>query len=211
MSFEIDHIVLAARSLEEGVTFVEEALKIKASPGGKHASVGTHNALVSLTQKRYLEVIAIDPEVSQAPRVRWFGLDEPQMQAHLESGPKLVSYVVRATEIPVDLRFFPKLDPQPAKRGDFSWTFGFTADGRRPGMGALPYFISWDAGSAHPCERLPAAHIGLERIEIALPCAPSVEMAMRPLKLSEVRFVDSPKFGLSAYLQSGERTVVFSG
>jgi Glyoxalase-like domain len=211
MSFEIDHIVMAARTLEEGVAFVEEMLKIKAAPGGKHPSVGTHNALVPLTQKRYLEIIAIDPEVSVPPRVRWFGLDEPELQAKLASGPKLVAYVVRATEIPMDLRFFPELDPQPAKRGDFSWTFGFTADGKRPGMGALPYFISWDAGSAHPCERLPAAQIALNSIEISLPCAPSVQMAMNPLGVSEVRFVDAPKFGLAAQLREGERTFVLEG
>jgi hypothetical protein len=209
MSYELDHIVIAARTLEEGVAYVEAAMALKVSPGGKHASVGTHNALVPLLRRRYVEIIAIDPAVAVPRRVRWFGLDEPEVKSKLETGPKLVAYVVRAAKIPNDLRFFPKLDPQAATRGDFSWTFGFTADGKRPGMGALPYFIAWDAASAHPCDRLPAAQFDLQSIEISLPCAPSVQMAMNPLELSEVKFADAPKFGLRTTLTSGATTVIF--
>ncbi len=209
MSFELDHIVLAASTLEEGIAFAEASLQVKVLVGGQHVNVGTHNALVPLVGRRYLEIIAIDPQASAPTRVRWFGLDEPALQAKLESGPKLVAYVVRSATIPTDLRFFPKLDPQAAQRGDFSWTFGFAADGKRPGMGALPYFIAWDAASPHPCDRLPEAQWALDSIEIALPCAPSVQMALRPLALADVQCVDAPKFALHAHLRSGGRSVVF--
>ncbi len=207
MSFELDHIVLGARTLEDGVRYVEKALGVGVSPGGKHANLSTHNALVPLTNRRYLEIIAIDPDAPPPTRTRWFGLDDPVVQMHLESGPKLVGYVVRSPSIPTDLRFFPKLDPQAAARGDFAWTFGFTADGKRPGMGALPYFIAWNATSAHPCDRLPAAQIGLNFIEISLPCAPSVQMAMNPMQLNEVRFVDAPEFALRASLRVGDQEI----
>ena len=211
MNFELDHIVLAARTLDEGVRFVEHTLGVSVSPGGKHANLGTHNALLPLANRKYLEVIAVDPDAPPATRTRWFGLDDPAVQVSLESGPKVVGYVVRSASIPTDLRFFPRLDPQAASRGDFAWTFGFTADGKRPGMGALPYFISWDAASAHPCDRLPAAQIELNFIEISLPCAPSVQMAMNPLELKEVRFVDAPKFSMRAALRVRDQDIWLEG
>ncbi len=211
MSYEIDHIVIAARTLEEGAAFVAAKLGIAASPGGKHASVGTHNVLVPLLRRRYLEIIAIDPAASTPLRTRWFGLDEEAVNAKLALAPTLMAYVVRAPAIPQDLRMFPALDPQPAKRGDYSWMFGFTADGKRPGMGALPYFIAWDAGSKHPCDALPAPQWDLTDFEITLPCAPSVNMALSPLALPLVRLTDGTGFALKATLTCGAKTVTFEG
>lgn len=90
MKRELDHIVVAARSLEEGSAWVEAALGVKMLPGGKHALMGTHNRVLSIGNGRYLEVIAIDPEAPPPARPRWFGLDEPATRARLERGPVLL-------------------------------------------------------------------------------------------------------------------------
>ena len=45
---EIDHIVLGARTLEEGTAFVTRLLGVKPQPGGKHEGAGTHNLLLGL-------------------------------------------------------------------------------------------------------------------------------------------------------------------
>jgi hypothetical protein len=211
MNFEIDHIVLAARTLNEGAAFVRERFGFEPSPGGKHAGLGTHNLLVPLQRRRYLEIIAIDPDAPPPSRTRWFGLDDPIMQARLKEGPTLAAYVVRCTVIPEDLRFFPKLDPQPAERGDFKWTFGFPVDGIRPGRGALPYFIKWGPTSKHPCDVLPEAQFDLKTIEICLPCAPSVAFALEPLTIAELMLTDSPGFALKATLNASGKTVVLEG
>jgi hypothetical protein len=211
MNYQLDHIVVAARSLEEGAVLLRDQLGVEPEAGGKHASVGTHNTLIGLQNRAYLEVIAIDPDAPAPSRVRWYGLDEAAVRSALETGPKMIAYVVRCDAMPQGLRMFPKLDPQSVARGDLRWTFGFTADGRRPGMGALPYFIAWDASSAHPCDRLTATPWAIDTIDIALPCAPAVQMTLEPLGLDAiVKCVDAPAFALSVVLRNGSRTVRLS-
>ncbi|MEY4341937.1 MAG: hypothetical protein RL541_1441, partial [Pseudomonadota bacterium] len=41
----IDHLVVAASSLAQGVAWCEDQLGITPGPGGEHALFGTHNRL----------------------------------------------------------------------------------------------------------------------------------------------------------------------
>ncbi len=199
MKIELDHIVLAAQTLEEGIAFVRERMGVTAVLGGKHTGLGTHNALVPLLRRRYLEIISIDPAPAEpVTQTRWFGLDDPALRASLETGPKFVGYAVRAAEIPADLPGFPALAPKSATRAAFRWTFGFTADGTRPGGGALPYFIAWHAGSAHPCDTLPAPTWNLTAIHIRSPEAAQLRLALAPLGLVEVQASAGEAFALEA-------------
>lgn len=96
MSPAVDHLVVAARTLEEGSRYVSSALGVALEPGGKHESMGTHNCLVRLSDTSYLEVIAIDPDASPPSVPRWFALDDPRMQRRLGRHPALVTWVVQA-------------------------------------------------------------------------------------------------------------------
>src|SRR5438270_709897 len=57
----LDHLVVAAATLEEGEDYVETRLGARPLRGGRHVAMGTHNSLLKLGEKTYLEVIAIDP------------------------------------------------------------------------------------------------------------------------------------------------------
>lgn len=59
----LDHITVVARSLDEGVAHVCDALGIKMPSGGAHPAMGTHNRLMALGPGFFLEVIAVDPDV----------------------------------------------------------------------------------------------------------------------------------------------------
>ena len=101
MTAQIDHLVIAANTLEEGVTWCESTLGITPGPGGEHPLMGTHNRLFSIATAQYpsayLEIIAINKEAACARKQgdkRWFDLDNETLQRSLkQNGPQLVHFV----------------------------------------------------------------------------------------------------------------------
>ena len=91
-----DHLIVAATSLEQGVRWIADKLGVQPQSGGKHVTMGTHNALLRIGPRLYLEIIATDPAGVVPARPRWFDLDEPRMRATLAEGPALIHWVARA-------------------------------------------------------------------------------------------------------------------
>src|SRR6184192_3542862 len=76
----LDHILLGSNDLDRGIAFVEEHTGVRAAFGGVHPGRGTENALLSLGERRYLEIIAPDPKqagVEQYPVIT--KLAEPRL------------------------------------------------------------------------------------------------------------------------------------
>ena len=65
MRAQLDHLVIAAASLAEGVAWCEATLGLTPGPGGSHPLMGTHNRLLNIASaafpQAYLEIIAIEP------------------------------------------------------------------------------------------------------------------------------------------------------
>jgi hypothetical protein len=154
-SVAFDHLIVAAQSLADGCDFIEARLGVRPQLGGKHAAMGTHNALVGLGPRQYLEVIAIDPEGQAPARPRWFDLDEPRMRASLAEGPRLIHWVARTDDIETAKARCP-IDPgvvHPIKRGALSWRITIPDDGHLPGAGLVPTLIQW-SDATHPSDQL---------------------------------------------------------
>jgi hypothetical protein len=175
---EVDHLVAAARTLEEGVAWCEATLGVVPEPGGRHATMGTHNRLLDVSSARhprcFLEIMAIDPSAAPPRRVRWFDLDAPALQRALRAGPRLVHWVARTTEIATSAEWLRSEGQDPGQatvvermtpRGLLRWRITLREDGRRPADGAMPLLIEW--GEEHPCDTLADSGVALERIEIA--------------------------------------------
>jgi hypothetical protein len=152
----LDHIVIAAASLEEGAAWVAKTFGVRTQPGGKHARMGTHNRLLNLGGGTYLEIIAIDPEGEQPAQPRWFGLDSSELQSQLAQGPALIHWVARSDDIERDAAQSPVPlgTIHPMERGDLRWRITIPADGHLPGDGLVPTLIQWDVDD-HPAKRLP--------------------------------------------------------
>ncbi len=205
---ELDHLVVAARSLDEGAAWLAARLGIAPDPGGRHAGFGTHNALVRLGSDVYLEVIAADPQEPEPGRPRLFGLDEATTRALLERGPRLLHWVARTRDLPAARREMAAAsDVDPAaiglgvqmRRGDLAWILSVAADGSRPPAG-LPSLIDW--GSApHPCSRLPDRGAVLERLEIAAP-APTLAALAALRRGARIAFTESASARLTAHVRT---------
>jgi len=70
----LDHLVYAASELEQAIQSIESKIGVRAAPGGKHAGGLTHNALLSLGDGSYLEIIAPVPGVEAPAGALPFGL-----------------------------------------------------------------------------------------------------------------------------------------
>ena len=161
----VDHLVVAARTLDEGARWLEAKLGVAPVPGGKHPLMGTHNRLLKLGPRVYLEVIAIDPEAPAPGRPRWFSLDSEEMTKRLDRGPALIHWVESTDDIERDLRRVPDdIEILATSRGPYRWRIGVPADGHLPCGGRVATLIQWE-GEAHPAEALPESGCRLVALE----------------------------------------------
>jgi hypothetical protein len=157
-----DHLVVAATTLADGIEYVAELTGIAPVPGGRHLAMGTHNALLSLGERFFLEIIAIDPAGTKPSRPRWFGLDDIALQAELTERPRLIHWVARTDAIDSTAAACPIAlgAVHPMSRGDFRWRITIPDDGTLPGKGVVPTLIQWDV-PAHPADKLPSSNVSL--------------------------------------------------
>ena len=182
----LDHLVVAAATLEQGEAYLEQRLGVRPLRGGKHPAMGTHNSLLKLDARRYLEVIAIDPDGSAPPHPRWFGLDTPALAEALQTTPRLIHWVVRTPDIDAARRALT-IDPgvvHTMSRGAFSWRVTVPADGNLPAGGVLPTLIQW-ADERHPADTLPDAGVRLVALAGAHPDPGMIRRALTALALAD--------------------------
>ncbi len=153
----LDHILLGCSDLDQGIAFVEQHTGVRAAFGGVHPGRGTRNALLSLGDRRYLEIIAPDPaQTGIAPTDRLSAIKDLH-------NPTLVGWAAHVDDID---SLAMKLKHQ-----------GVTVDGPRPGsrkrpdgrllqwktLGVdaqpeqvIPFFIEWAKETVHPSVDAPS-------------------------------------------------------
>ena len=167
---EVDHLVVAAATLAQGVAWCEATLGVTPGAGGQHTLMGTHNRLFAIGSAAfpaaYFEIIAIDPEAPPPERARWFGLDDPALQARIAVRPRLVHMVARCLALAARRQALLAAGIKPGEvlsagrdvpQGRLEWQIVVREDGRLLCDGALPTLIQWQG--AHPAESMPASGV----------------------------------------------------
>jgi hypothetical protein len=180
---KLDHLVIAALTLEEGIHYVKASLGAELYGGGKHLKQGTHNKLMRLGDDVYLEVIAPDPASDITPQ--WFSLADKTMLESLKKSPRLITYVAQTNELtPLLQKTGYPLEAKPAGRDTLMWQFGFSRDGNLLADGLLPNLIQWD--NNHPAPTMKDSGCHLVRLQGFHPEVATIQQVLQGLGFSDI-------------------------
>jgi hypothetical protein len=152
-SEQLDHVILGISNLDRGIEQLGAVCGVKPVPGGKHPDTGTHNALLSMGSRSYAEVLAPQDGARLAP------LYHP-LRAVANLLPVGWAVATRDADLTIQkLRAggYAVSEPQEGSRQTtdgsmIRWrTFQLTA----PKIEGAPFFIEWEAASAHPATTSP--------------------------------------------------------
>jgi hypothetical protein len=147
----LDHLVYATPDLEVSCRELEVRLGVRASAGGQHPGRGTHNALISIGPKAYLEIIAPDP-LQPETRPVWCNIDQ------LTAPPKLITWAVRVDDVEAFVKeISPNANVGAVRAGSrktpkgtiLSWRL--TEPQLVQGLGPIPFLIEWSSRE-HPAD-----------------------------------------------------------
>lgn len=164
----LDHILLGCSDLNNGTSFVEKHLGVRAALGGVHPGAGTQNALLSLGERRYLEIIAPDPAQQDAndPRIPTLRkLSEPRLIGWAAHPRNLEQFAAHLRNAGIA---FEGPTPGSRKRLDGRVLHWRTLNLKENPNNLLPFFIEWSADSLHPSADAPKG-IGLMRLGALTP------------------------------------------
>ena len=203
----VDHLVVLAASLDEGVQWCERTLGITPGPGGEHPLMGTHNRLFKIASAEfpsaYFEIIAINPGAmpTRPPETRrWFDMDDPALRERITSqGPQLQHIVVsvpdvQATVTELQLHGIERGEvlqaSRPTPAGLLQWQITVREDGQRLFDGCLPTLIQW--GSTHPVQSMPDSGVTLQGLQVSHPQADALAAAYRVIGLAGIAVHSGP-------------------
>ncbi len=201
MTAHIDHLVIAASTLDEGVTWCEQTLGITPGPGGEHPLMGTHNRLFSIASpdfpKAYFEIIAIEKGAACAHQQglkRWFDLENEALQHQLaQSGPQLIHFVASTPDTAPAIQALGQLGldrgelleaSRMTPHGLLSWKITVRADGQRLMNGTLPTLIEWTG--MHPTDNMAVSGVSLQSLSARQPHAGALQAAYAAIGLQGV-------------------------
>lgn len=203
----VDHLVVMANDLAQGVAWCEATLGVTPSPGGEHPLMGTHNRELKIAtpahRTAYLEIIAINPVAPHAASARarrWFDMDDLALQAHVAYyGPSLIHFAAGVPDIAAAVS---TLAAQSIDRGAviqasratpsglLQWHISVRDDGQRLFEGCLPTLIQWGHPQAldtfHPTDAMLESGIAPLDLRVQHPQAAMLNAAYQALHLSAV-------------------------
>lgn len=190
----LDHILLGCGDLDRGIEFVEKHTGVRAAFGGVHPGRGTRNALLSLGEKHYLEIIAPDPEQSGLPdHYGLVKLSEPRLVGWAAHPGNLDQF---STRLRIAGVAFDGPTPGSRKRPDGRLLQWRTLNLKDDQGGLLPFFIEWSPDTLHPSADAPG---GCRVVHFSL-CTPV------PPELNRI----CSRVGLDVQVEQGENPHLYA-
>jgi hypothetical protein len=223
MKTQIDHLVVMAASLDQGVQWCEDTLGITPGPGGEHEKYGTHNRLFKIASPEfplaYFEIIAINPAAvipkrSQVPR--WFDMDNATLQKAVAQGPRLIHFVSSTEDVKAARHVLRTQGiergqvvhaSRKSSKGMLNWQITVREDGERLFNGCLPTLIQWGKPDAtdplrlHPRNSLPRSGVTLQSLTVNHPSGAKLQAAFDAIGLANIAIETGPA-NLVASLQT---------
>jgi hypothetical protein len=185
----IDHVILGIDDLQKGIAELERATGVRAVFGGAHPGRGTQNALISLGENHYLEILAPNPYDPASAEARG------ELQALTSLTP--VGWAVRSGDLDALQKTLQsqgmrtgEIRPGARNRPDGSRLAWRTLNFESPSP-LLPFFIEWNRASAHPSTTSPG---GCRLAGLAL-ADPAPEALREPLRAAGVEIEVRPGKG----------------
>lgn len=186
----LDHVLLGSSDLERGIAFVEEHTGVRAAFGGVHPGRGTQNALLSLGERRYLEIIAPDPKQSSVEQYSIITkLEEPRLIGWAAHRDHLEKFAGQLRKEGIEFEG-PQAGSRERPDGKvLHWKALRLKDDHG---GLLPFFIEWSRDSIHPSVDAPKG-CTLTRFEASAPETKGLLDAVSRLELDlHVQTLDHP-------------------
>lgn len=207
-AFVLDHLVIAADSLEAGARYVESKFGVRPESGGQHAGFGTHNLLMSIGDGAYLEIIAPDPTQPEPNQPRPFGLDGKFMRERIAVRPRLIHYVMRCADLQNQIGTIGYALAKPTRmtRGSLAWDLALNSVPDAVALQPLPSLIDWGKHSS-PGHSLPASGVVLAALHAS---GPAIQCESLKMMTSEHRLTVSERRSpmLAAEFQSPNGWVI---
>jgi len=211
MDARIDHLLYGSPDLETGIAEIERFTGVRPAYAGQHLGQGTHNALLSLGDHTYLEVIAPDPAQAGLGAQLPYGIDalaRPALRAWAAAPNAIEEAVRRAREVGVDFSEVAAHARRAPDGSEVRWKMA-TRISAEVGLAVLPFLIDWGT-TVHPAQRAPHG-VRLVDLKVLSPNPEDVNRLLRAIG-STVPVVASQEPGLQAVLvgSSGRELVLTS-
>ena len=190
----LDHLVYLVPDLPQAVERFT-ALGLPPTPGGRHPDRGTHNALLRLGPRSYLELLAPDPRSTVAPP-RWMGIDLP-------GGTRISRWAASAGAIPSGERVQSGSRRLPDGR-TLRWSL--TDPGTTPSTDVIPFLIDWGNGP-HPADDLPDMGLRLHELRLYHPDPDAVNRELERMGIPQ-KAVRGPAPKLEAVIRGPDRELI---
>lgn len=223
MKTQIDHLVVMAASLDQGVQWCEDTLGITPGPGGEHEKYGTHNRLFKIASPQfplaYFEIIAINPQAvipKRAQVPRWFDMDNAALQKAVAQGPRLIHFVSSTEDVKAARHVLRTQGiergqvvhaSRKSSKGTLNWQITVREDGDRLFNGCMPTLIQWGKPEAtdplrlHPRNSLPRSGVTLQSLTVSHPSGEKLQAAYEAIGLAGIAIETGPA-NLVANLQT---------